>query len=206
MNGSVAESTPSLCPPRPDEEATAPADSPPAGFEPGSECDGFCSVVVVVVVVVVVAVVVVVVTTGGAPGSGCGCGCGCGVDPPQLPARWLLSACTSTSCRPEHGASLCGWLLPGPWSTAFPAAPFCSAICPAVCPLPYCFVLSDCASACVSCAVLFDGLTPVAFVADAVVVGVMVVVAALVVVSAAGGGASFFTCPGAVAAFPGASP
>jgi hypothetical protein len=56
--------------------------------------------------------------------------------------------------------------------------------------------------------VLFDGFTPVAFVADAVVVvgGAVVVVAALVGVSAAGGGASFFTCPGASAEFPGASP
>jgi hypothetical protein len=55
--------------------------------------------------------------------------------------------------------------------------------------------------------VLFDGFTPVAFVADAVVVvGAVVVVAELVVVSAAGGGASFFTCPGAFAEFPGASP
>jgi hypothetical protein len=54
--------------------------------------------------------------------------------------------------------------------------------------------------------VLFDGFTPVAFVADAVVVGAVVVVATLVVVSAAGGGASFFSCPGALAEFPGASP
>jgi hypothetical protein len=42
-----------------------------------------------------------------------------------------------------------------------PAAPFPIAICPAVLPLPYCFVWSDEAAACVSCAVSFNGLTPV---------------------------------------------
>ena len=80
---SVAERVPSVS------LANAPSLSPCAGFEPGSECDGSCAGVVVVVVVVVV-------TTGG-PGFGCGCGTGS----PQLPERWLFSACTSTG----HAAS-----------------------------------------------------------------------------------------------------
>jgi len=45
---------------------------------------------------------------------------------------------------------LCGWLLPGPCRTVLGAAPFWIAICPAVLPLPYSFVLSDDAAACVS--------------------------------------------------------
>lgn len=70
-------------------------------------------------------------------------------------------------------------------------------------PLPYCFVLSDCASACVSCVVSFDGFTPVSFAAVIVVDGATVVV----VETAAGGAASsFFSCPGALAEFPGAPP
>jgi hypothetical protein len=40
------------------------------------------------------------------------------------------------------------------------AAPFCTAICPAVLPLPYRFVSADEAAACVSCAVSFAGFTP----------------------------------------------
>src|SRR5436305_12696602 len=35
--------------------------------------------------------------------------------------------------------SLCGWLLPGPVSTVLAGAPFASATCAAVVPLPYCF-------------------------------------------------------------------
>jgi hypothetical protein len=114
------------------------------------------------------------VAVGGGVGPGSGCGCGVG-PPPQLPERWLFSACTSTSCPPEHGAALWGWLLPGPCSDVLSAAPFFSAICPAVWPFPYCFVLSDCASACVSSAVSFDGFTPVAF-AGAPAAGAAVVV------------------------------
>jgi hypothetical protein len=61
--------------------------------------------------------------------------------------------------------------------------------------------------------VVLDGFTPVAFagaVAVVVVVATGVVTAAVGVVvgvvSAAGGGESFFSCPGAFAEFPGASP
>src|ERR1051326_2248140 len=37
-----------------------------------------------------------------------------------------FSACTSTSCFPQP--VLCGWLLPGPWSTVDGLAPYCCAI------------------------------------------------------------------------------
>ena len=133
---SVPDSVPSVAP------AVSPPLSPWAGFEPGSEWDGSLVVVVVVVLVVVVlvAVAAVVVTAGG---TGAGPGCGCGPGSPQLPERWLLSACTSTSWPPEHGAALWGWLLPGPCRTVVAFPPFFSAICPAVCPFPYRFVLSD---------------------------------------------------------------
>jgi hypothetical protein len=87
---------------------------------------------------------------------------------------------------------LWGWLLPGPWSTAVPAAPFRSAILPAVCPFPYTFVLSDCASACVSCAVSFDGFTPVSFAAVVVAGGTGAAGAVVVVVDATGGAESSF--------------
>ena len=117
-------------------------DCPGAGFEPGSEWDG-SFVVVGVSVVVVTDVDVVVVVTGGpglGPGTGVGPGCGCGPGSPQLPERWLFSACTSTSCPLEHGAALWGWLLPGPWRLVLGAAPFWMAIWPAFLPLPYSFV------------------------------------------------------------------
>src|SRR5690349_15079610 len=115
--------------------ASAPlVDEPPppcVGFEAGSD-----GLVVVTVAVVVVVVVLVLVVTAGGPGSGLGAGvgsgCGCGVGPSHVPERWLFRAWTSTSWPPEHGASLCGWLFPGPCSTALPGAPFCSAIPPAV--------------------------------------------------------------------------
>ena len=50
--------------------------------------------------------------------------------------------------------------MPGPWRIVLGAAPFCTAICPAVLPLPYCFVSADEAAACVSRAVSFVGFTP----------------------------------------------
>jgi hypothetical protein len=60
--------------------------------------------------------------------------------------------------------------------------------------LPYCFVLSDCASAWVSCSVEFDGFTPVLDDVGVVVCAVVVVVAAVVAVDVVcgSGGASFF--------------
>src|SRR5580765_4864653 len=74
------------------------------------------------------------------PGSGVttgfGVGCGGGDALPQLPPRLPFNACTSTSCPPEQGEALCGWLLPGPCRTVLGAAPFPCAICPAVLPLP----------------------------------------------------------------------
>jgi hypothetical protein len=190
-----------LCPLCASDVATAPGASSPAGFEPGSRAGGvWCGT--------------------GRPEFGCGSGAWSGVEvgsgdgaaAPQLPPwRWLRSAWTSTSWRPVQGIALCGWLLPGPWSTSVPAAPFLSAICPAVWPFPYPFVLSDCASACVSCVVSFDGLTPVAFTAVVVAgnaAGVVAVVVVVVVVGGATGGAvsSFFSCPGALAEFPGSLP
>jgi hypothetical protein len=132
-------------------------------------------------------------------GFGVGFGLGVGVGPPQVPTRCAFSAWTSTSWPPAHGAALCGWLLPGPCRTVLGFAPLCIAIPPAVWPFPYCFVSFDDAGACVSCAVVFEGLTPSAGAGSAAVV---VVVAAVVV---AAGGASFFTCPGAFAELPGAA-
>jgi hypothetical protein len=86
-----------------------------------------------------------------------------------------------------------------------PEAPFFSAIAPAVCPLPYFFVWFDEAAACVSCAVVFEGLTPSvgAELGSATVVVVVVVV--VDVVGAGSGAASFFSCPGAFSEFPGAA-
>jgi hypothetical protein len=76
-------------------------------------------------------------------------------------AACALRACTSTMCGPH--AVLCGWLLPGPYSVAFPN-PACVAICPAVWPLPYSFVMLDEAGAVVLwprvTLVVLDGLTP----------------------------------------------
>lgn len=69
--------------------------------------------------------------------------------------------------------------------------------------MPYCFVLSDCASAWVSCAVEFEGLTPGL---DVVVVVCAVVVVATVVavdVVCDADGSSFFCWPGAFAELPG---
>src|SRR4029077_11869608 len=68
--------------------------------------------------------------------TGFGVVCGGGDVFPQLPPRLPFNACTSTSCPPAQGEALCGWLLPGPCSTVLGAAPFPSAICPAVLPLP----------------------------------------------------------------------
>ncbi len=147
VNGSVAAwpicSVADLEPP-----CVPPAASPSAVGVPASACGGFCSPVVVVEGVVVTLVAVVTVGNPGSgdgvgpdigpgvglgPGVGPGSGCGCGVgSPPQPPERRLFSACTSTSWPPEQGAALCGWLLPGPCSDVLPAAPFFSAICPAV--------------------------------------------------------------------------
>ena len=107
-----------------------------------------------------------------------------------------MSAWTSILCPPEHGAALCGWLLPGPCSFVVGAAPFFAAICPAVAPLPYCFVSLDCASACVSCTVSLDGLTPT--------LATGALGSAAVVVTAGAVSASFFNCPGAFAELPGA--
>jgi len=94
--------------------------------------------------------------------------------------------------------------LPGPWRFVEPGAPFFCATWPAVCPLPYCLVLLDCASALVSCAVEFPGFTP-ALEVVVVVCAVVVVVAAVVAVDAVcgAGGSSFFCWPGAFAEFPG---
>jgi hypothetical protein len=54
-------------------------------------------------------------------------------------APCAFSACTSIKWSLPlvmQSAALCGWLLPGPNSMADAPAPFCSAICPAVLPLP----------------------------------------------------------------------
>ena len=132
-----------------DPPSVSPAASVWLGAPPGSDGGGFCSPVVVVDGVVVKVVVVGVsagdgsddcfgpgfgpgVGVGAGVGVGPGSGCGCGVGSPQLPERWLFSACTSASWPPEQGAALCGWLLPGPCSDVLPAAPFFSAISPAV--------------------------------------------------------------------------
>ena len=119
---------------------------------------------------------------------------------PQAPVRRPFSAWTLTSWPPEHGAALWGWLFPGPCSLVEGDAPWCRAIPPAVCPLPYSFVALDEAGARVSCAVSFAGFTP----AVGAAFWSATVVVATVVVSAPAGGASFFTCPGALAELPGA--
>ena len=93
-----------------------------------------------------------------------------------------------------------GWLFPGPCSIVEGDAPPCSAIPPAVCPLPYSFVVLDEAGACVLCAVSFDGFKP--SVGTAFPSATVDVVVAVGVSPAAG--ASFFTCPGALAELPGA--
>src|SRR5205823_3190283 len=67
----------------------------------------------------------------------------------------------------------------------------------------YFFVRLDEAGACVSCEVLFDGLTPSVGTAVVVVVVVDVVVVVPVGSTAGADGESFFTCPGALAELPG---
>ena len=86
-----------------------------------------------------------------------------------------------------------------------PDAPFFCAIAPAVCPLPYFFVWFDEAAACVSCAVVLEGLTPAvgAELGSATVVVVAVVVVEVDCVGS--GAASFFSCPGAFPEFPDAA-
>jgi hypothetical protein len=87
---------------------------------------------------------------------------------------------------------------------ALPDAPFFCAIAPAVCPLPYFFVWFDEAAACVSCAVVLEGLTP-AVGAELCSATVVVVVVVVDVVGAGSGAASFFSCPGTCPEFPGAA-
>jgi hypothetical protein len=70
------------------------------------------------------------------PGSRAG-----GTDDAHCAAPYLFTAWTSTSCLRPHGVTLCGWLLPGPWSVA-PAPPRETATCAAVAPLPYFFDVS----------------------------------------------------------------
>jgi hypothetical protein len=132
----VLDSTPCVV------EAVVLPDAP--GFEPGVVVAG---VVVVVAVVVVMVVVVVVVIGGVGPGFGFGSGFGSGVGfgsgfgsgvgfgsgfgsgvLPHFALCLPFNACTSTSCPPEQGVALWGWLLPGPCSTLEPGAPFFCAI------------------------------------------------------------------------------
>jgi hypothetical protein len=61
----------------------------------------------------------------------------------------------------EQTATLCGWLLPGPYSGVDAVAPFLIAIWPAVWPFPYCFVLFEPAAAVVLWVVVELGFTPV---------------------------------------------
>lgn len=64
---------------------------------------------------------------------------GGGDDSPHPAALYFLTAWTSTPCFPPlHGATLCGWLLPGPYKVA-PFPPRETAICAAVFPFPYHF-------------------------------------------------------------------
>ena len=121
-------------------------------------------------------------------GSGVGFGVGPGGLLPQRAECRPWRAWTSRSCPPAQGAALCGWLLPGPWSTVLPGAPWSMAMPPAVCPFPYSLVSSDSACACVSWAVLFEGFTP----SVGAALGAATVVVAVVVVCAGAAASSFF--------------
>src|SRR5437867_13062055 len=59
-----------------------------------------------------------------------------------------------------HGATICGWLLPGPYRTVPAEPPRFITPWPAVVPLPYIFVWFDPAEAHVHLFVSLSGLTP----------------------------------------------
>ena len=116
-----------------------------------------------------------------------------------LPVSLALQRVNVDLVTAAQPTALWGWLLPGPCRIVDGAAPFAIAICPAVLPLPYSFVLFDEAASWVSFAVLFDGFTPSLFAGS----DSATTTAASTGADAAGAAsASFFSCPGAFSDFP----